>query len=86
MTCEAVLAEAVFHNGWAEKVLALVRAVLLRVDLEVGWNSELLALELYFWPLRPTVPLRAALCSATASERLIKPCSTRSFTKWTIVV
>lgn len=67
VTCEAVLAEAVFHTGSAEKVLALVRAGLLRVELDFSICQP--RLEIFAKRYADRSPDLADLCLICLSER-----------------
>lgn len=67
VTCEAVLAEAVFHTGSAEKVLALVRAGLLRVELDFVICQP--RLEVFAKRYSDRSPDLADLCLICLSER-----------------
>lgn len=67
VTCEAVLAEAVFHTGSAENVLALVRAGLLRVELDFSICQP--RLEAFAKRYADRSPDLADLCLICLSER-----------------
>lgn len=67
VTCEAVLAEAVFHTGSAEKVLALVRTGLLRVELDFLVCQS--RLEVFAKRYADRSPDLADLCLICLSER-----------------
>ncbi len=67
VTCEAVLAEAVFHTRSAEKVLALVRAGLLRVELDFAVCQP--RLEVFAKRYADRSPDLADLCLICLSER-----------------
>ncbi len=67
VTCEAVLAEAVFHTGSAESVLALVREKLLRVDLD--FPSAQARIEVLAKRYADRSPDLADLCLICLSER-----------------
>jgi len=70
VTCEAVLAEAVFHTGSAQSVLALVRTGLLRVEFEfTSSQSRLEALAKRYADRSPDF---ADLCLICLSERFPK--------------
>ena len=66
-TCEAVLAEAVFHTGSAEKVLALVREGLLRVAFDFPAGQP--RLEVFAKRYADRSPDLADLCLICLSER-----------------
>lgn len=70
VTCEAVLAEAVFHTGSAEKVLALVRTGLLRVELDFAASQS--RLETFAKRYADRAPDLADLCLICLSERFPK--------------
>ncbi len=67
VTCEAVLAEAVFHTGSVENVLALVRAGLLRVELDFSICQA--RLEVFAKRYADRSPDLADLCLICLSER-----------------
>lgn len=67
VTCEAVLAEAVFHTGSAEKVLSLVRTGLLRVELDFPACQP--RLEVFAKRYADRSPDLADLCLICLSER-----------------
>jgi predicted nucleic acid-binding protein len=67
LTCEAVLAEAVFHTGSAEKVLALAHEGLLRVAFDfAGFQPRL---EVFAKRYADRSPDLADLCLICLSER-----------------
>lgn len=67
LTCEAVLAEAVFHIANAEKVLALVRHRLLQVEFSwAEYEKRLERLATRYADRRPDL---ADLCLICLSER-----------------
>jgi len=70
VTCEAVLAEAVFHTRSAEKVLALVRAGLLQVELD--FSECQVRLEVLAKRYADRAPDLADLCLICLSERFPK--------------
>jgi len=70
ITCEAVLAEAVFQTGSAEKVLALTAQGLLRVDFDFEYSRP--RLENLAKRYSDRVPDLADLCLICLSERLPK--------------
>ncbi len=67
VTCEAVLAEAVFHTGSAEKVMALVREGLLRVAFDFHAGQP--RLEVLAKRYADRSPDLADLCLVCLSER-----------------
>ena len=67
VTCEAVLAEAVFHVGSADHVLALLRDGLARVDFDL--NSSQARLETLAKRYADRAPDLADLCLICLSER-----------------
>lgn len=70
LTCEAVLAEAVFHTGSAEKVLALLAHSLLKVDFD--FQASRLRLERLAKRYADRSPDLADLCLICLSERFPK--------------
>ena len=68
VTCEAVLAEAAFHTGAVEKVLALVREGLLRVAFDFSAGQP--RLEVFAKRYADRSPDPADLCLICLSERL----------------
>ena len=70
ITCEAVLAEAVFHTGSAEKILALLETRLLRVDFDFhASKARIAALAKRYGDRNPDL---ADLCLICLSERFPK--------------
>ncbi len=67
VTCEAVLAEAVFHVGSAEHVLALIRDGLLGVDFD--FSASQARLEILTKRYADRSPDLADLCLICLSER-----------------
>jgi len=67
VTCEAVLAEAVFHVGSADHVLALLRDGLARVDFDL--NSSQARLETLAKRYADRAPDLADLCLICLSEK-----------------
>jgi len=70
LTCEAVLAEAVFHTGSAEKVVALLQDDLLQVDFD--FSAYRPRLEALAHRYRDRSPDLADLCLICLSERFSK--------------
>jgi len=70
VTCEAVLAESVFHTGSAEKVLALLTDDLLRTEFDFMANRP--RLEVLAHRYRDRSPDLADLCLICLSERFPK--------------
>lgn len=66
VTCEAVLAEAVFHTGSAKRVLALLRDDLVRVDFDL--NTYWARLEVLAKRYAGRSPDLADLCLICLSE------------------
>jgi len=67
VTCEAVLAETIFHVGSAERVLALLPAGLARVDFDI--NQSHARLEALAKRYSDRAPDLADLCLICLSER-----------------
>jgi len=67
VTCEAVLAETIFHVGSAMHVLALLREGLARVDFDI--NSSQSRLEILAKRYADRAPDLADLCLICLSER-----------------
>lgn len=70
VTCEAVLAEAVFHTGSAEKVLAILKDDLLQVEFDFLAHRP--RLEVLAHRYRDRSPDLADLCLVCLSERFPK--------------